>query len=115
MGRSQDHLREREGVDSTGYTGGSTNDPVSLTVPTKSGTAQVGQTLTGVNGTFRGNGVTITRAWLRNGTPISGATGATYVLAEADLGATIKFRNTATNQFGSAVSDSTATAAVIAA
>lgn len=116
MGRSQRHLREIQGVDSAGNTEGRTNDPVNLTLPTKSGTAQVGQTLTGVNGTFKGPGtIAITRQWLANDVLISGATAATYVPVIGDIGKTIKFQNTATNLFGSTVAKSTATAAVIAA
>ncbi len=115
MGRSQRHLGEIQGIDSTGKTSG-TNAPKVVTVPTKSGTAQVGQTLTGTNGTFKGEGtVTITRQWLANDVVINGATGATYVPVVGDIGKTIKFQNTAASQFGQTVYKSTATAAVIAA
>jgi hypothetical protein len=79
----------------------------------------VGETITGTNGTFKGSGtVTITRQWVRQAadgrqTVISGQTGATYVLAEADEGKTIVFQNTGTDSAGRATkSQSTPTAAV---
>ena len=110
MGRSQLSLRNREGIDSAG------DGLINLTRPTISGTAQAGQTLTGTNGTFRGNStITIARQWLKNGVVIGGATNATYVVQAGDVGTTITFRNVATNVFGSVTSTSAATAAVIAA
>lgn len=105
MGRSQRHLREIQGKDSRNDTTGGTNDPQQVTVPTVTGTNTVGQTLTGANGTFRGQSLSaITRAWTRNGVAISGATGGTYVLQVADTGTTVRFTNTVTNPFGSATS-----------
>jgi hypothetical protein len=62
-----------------------------------SGTAQVGQTLTGsytyadVNGDPQG---TSTFRWLRNGSAIAGATASTYTLVAADEGNTISFEVT---------------------
>lgn len=44
---------------------------------------------------------TYTRQWLRNGTPIAGATGTTYTIATADIGATIQCQVVATNPAGS--------------
>jgi hypothetical protein len=105
MGRSQDHLLE---YGDTASHGG--RKPRVATVPTVSGTNTVGQTLTGTNGTFEANTtatVTITRQWTRNGSPISGATAATYVLAAPDGGKTIRFTNIGTNRYGRAVSAST--------
>lgn len=94
--RSQDRLLERDGVNSAG------EGLAVATPPTFSGNLRAGQTLTGVNGAFNGSPtITVVRAWLRNGTPIAEATGATYVLAEADEGAVIRFRNTASNNFRS--------------
>lgn len=65
------------------------------------GTAQVGATLTvntdpiededGIPEDSDGDKV-FQYQWLRNGTPISGATGSTYVLTAADAGATISVR-----------------------
>lgn len=69
--------------------------------PSISGTPQVGQTLTGADGTVA-NGAVSARAWLRNGSAISGATGASYLLDPLDEGADISFRVTATGAGGSA-------------
>lgn len=44
---------------------------------------------------------TYIRQWLRNGTPIAGATGTTYTIATADIGTTINAIVTATNPAGS--------------
>lgn len=46
--------------------------------------------------------------WLRDGAPIEGATGVTYVLVEADEGASITYRATAIGSGGTVTSDSTA-------
>lgn len=75
--------------------------------PSISGTPTVGQTLTGADGTIS-NGAVSARAWLRAGTPISGATGSTYLLDAADNGALITFRVTATGAGGSAQATSSA-------
>ena len=61
------------------------------------GSTRVGQTLTGsytyadVNGDPEG---TSTFRWLRNGSPISGATAKTYVVTEGDMGTQIRFEVT---------------------
>ncbi len=118
VGRSQRHLREIQGYDSSGTAedGRSIDAPRSLTVPTIAGTAQVGQVLTGTNGTFSGNPApTIARQWLANGAAISGATGATYTPVVGDIGKVISLRNTGSNDYGSEVSVSAPTTAVIAA
>lgn len=113
-GRSQRHMKHVQGKAANGDT---TNGPFAPRVnakPTISGTATSGQTLTGTNATFLNEGPTrtIVRAWLRNGVAVAGQTGATYVLSGADVGATIKFRNTVTSNMGSVVTDSNATATV---
>lgn len=103
-GRSQELKQERHGTDSSGRT-----KPKMATLPTVAGTNTVGQTLTGTNGTFSGSGtIVITRQWTRNGQAISGATGATYVLAAPDSGKTIRFQNIGKSQYGEARSDSAA-------
>jgi hypothetical protein len=106
--RSQDRLLERDGVNSAG------EGIAAARPPTFSGNLRSGQTLTGVNGSFNGSPtISVARAWLRNGTPISGATGATYELVDADQGARISFRNIATNSFGSVISISLRSATVV--
>ena len=63
--------------------------------PTVTGTAQVGQRLTSTNGTWTNAPTSFTRQWLRDGSPIAGATGATYDLVAADQGTKISVRVTA--------------------
>lgn len=75
--------------------------PTWSVVPSISGTPTVGQTLTGSDGTIS-NGTVSARAWLRGASAISGATGATYLLVEADEGEDISFRVTANGAGGSA-------------
>lgn len=95
-GRSQAMKAVHYRTDSSGRT-----RPYPNAVPTVTGTNTVGQTLTGVNGTFFGNTtVTITRQWMRGGVDIPGATGATYVLQAADSGKTVYFKNIGTNNYG---------------
>jgi hypothetical protein len=95
--------------------------PVNTAVPTITGTAKDGQTLTVSNGTWTGSAtITYTRAWKRcdtagaNCSTISGATGTTYVLSAADVGSTIRATVTASNSAGSASADTAATAIVTA-
>ncbi|MGL6290874.1 MAG: Ig-like domain-containing protein, partial [Silanimonas sp.] len=88
--------------------------PVFTGTPTISGLASVGTTLSVIDaGTSDADGDTVTLAyeWLRDGTPISGATGATYVVTNADRGTAISARLTASD--GTAQTVAT-TAAVVA-
>jgi hypothetical protein len=55
-------------------------------VPTISGTAQVGQTLTATTGIWTHNPTSFTYQWNRAGGAISGATASTYVPVAADVG-----------------------------
>ena len=48
-------------------------------------------------------GPTISRQWLRDGAPIPGATGSSYTLSPADVGAVVQCRLTATNAGGTVV------------
>jgi hypothetical protein len=57
--------------------------------PTVSGAARVGSTLTASPGTWSPSTATVRYQWYRSGQAIAGATGATYTLQAADLGATI--------------------------
>jgi hypothetical protein len=56
--------------------------------PAVLGSAKVGTVLQAVTGTW-GDGVTLSYTWLRNGTPIPGATKGTYTLVAGDLGAKV--------------------------
>ena len=83
--------------------------PANTAAPVLSGTATVGSTLTVTDGTWTGTPVpTITRQWLKDGTPIAGETDSTYVLSEADEGGTITVSVVATNKLASAAKASNA-------
>lgn len=74
--------------------------PANTSPPTIVGTAQVGQTLTGNDGTWSGTPTSYARRWLRNGVAISGATGTTYVPTLLDIGNALRFEVTATGAGG---------------
>lgn len=73
--------------------------PVFTVIPSITGSAIVGETLTGSDGTISGGTVSV-RQWQRNGTNISGATSSTYVVTEDDLDTTLVFKVTATGAGG---------------
>ena len=81
---------------------------------TISGTAKQGQVLTAANTLADADGLgTISYQWLANGSTISGATGSTLTLAQAQVGKTISVQASYTDGGGTAESaTSTATAAV---
>src|SRR5205085_1796134 len=95
--------------------------PSNTSLPTVSGTAQDGQTLTASHGTWAGT-PTITYAyqWRRcdsagaNCSNIASASATTYVLTSADVGSTIRANVTATNPGGSVTATSAKTATVAA-
>jgi hypothetical protein len=64
-------------------------------VPTISGTAAVGSTLTAAAGTWAPTPSSFTWAWYRDGVAISGATASTYTLVAADSGHTVTVKATA--------------------
>lgn len=68
--------------------GGSTKAPLPAGTPTVSGVAKVGQALT-AQPTRTPADATHAYQWARNGSPIAGATAATYAPVPADLGATL--------------------------
>ncbi|KAA1378583.1 DUF3152 domain-containing protein [Aeromicrobium fastidiosum] len=63
--------------------------------PTISGSGRYGTTLRGRPGTFSGAVDSVTYRWLRDGRPVSGATGRTYRVRSADVGAEMTFSATA--------------------
>ena len=92
--------------------------PFNVTLPQISGdVSAVGNTLTVSNGTWLGT-PTFARRWFRcdatgfNCTVIAGATGATYTLADADVGHTLFAEVTGTNHVGATVSDTVNTVVV---
>ena len=94
-----------------------TNIPAKFTVkkaPVVNGTAQVGKTLTATAGTYSVSGVTTTYQWLRNGTPIGGATSATYTATGADYQATLSAQVTASKLGYSNVTVATAATGAVA-
>lgn len=87
---------------------------VNDTPPTVSGTARVGRRLTASAGTWTPTPTTTTYQWLANGTPISGATGSTFVLKAAQVGKRISVRVTAqADGFTNGTAVSAQTAAVV--
>ena len=95
--------------------------PSNTAVPTITGTAQDGQTLTSMTGTWNGTTpLTYSRQWRRcdsagsNCTDISGATATTYSATSTDVASKLRVVVTATNGAGSANATSAATASVTA-
>jgi hypothetical protein len=95
--------------------------PAATSPPTISGTAQQGQTLSASTGSWSGTTpISYAYQWQRcdsgggSCASIAGATGAGYLLASADVGATLRVSVTASNSAGSATASSAATAAVAA-
>jgi hypothetical protein len=96
--------------------------PVNTAVPVITGTAQQGQQLSTGNGTWTNSPTSFSYQWRRcdgggaSCSDIGGATGSTYLLVAADVGATIRARVTASNAGGPGTpADSAATAVVTAA
>lgn len=93
--------------------------PINATVPTIAGTAQVNQTLTATAGTWKNGPAKLAYQWQRcdaagaNCVAIPGATALTYVVQAADVGATLRVTETATNAIGTVTASSLQTAAVI--
>jgi hypothetical protein len=93
--------------------------PADSSLPVVSGTAQQSQTLTTSTGSWSGTTpMTYSYQWQRcdgsgaSCAPVFGATAASYVLAAADVGSTLRASVTASNSAGSATASSTATASV---
>jgi len=90
--------------------------PTITGVPTISGVAQVGQTLTASAAPVTGDPTPATTwQWERAGTPISGATSASYEVVDADETNTLTVVQTETNSVGNDTAESAATATVAAA
>jgi IPT/TIG domain len=94
--------------------------PVDSTPPTIAGDAEQGQTLTVVPGGWSGAPTSIREQWARCNasgsgcSPIAGATGSSYTLGAADLGATIRVQETAANASGEGAPTASAQTAVVA-
>lgn len=75
-------------------------DPVSTQPPVVEGSAVVGEVLRSGRGAWEPSEVTVTYQWLRDGTPIPGATGRGYRIEPADLRQRLAVRLTATSTDG---------------
>ena len=80
--------------------------PVNLALPSISGTAQSGQTLSCSEGTWTEMGNVYTFSWNRDGGAISGATSASYTVAAADVAHLLTCSVTATNTGGAVTATS---------
>ena len=96
--------------------------PANTGQPNPSGTAQDGQTVTVDDGTWSGTQpITFSSQWQRCTavnpicTDIVGATGASYLVATADVGSTLRAVVSATNSSGTTSASSNLTEAVVAA
>jgi subtilisin family serine protease len=83
-------------------------------LPSVSGPAKLGGSLTAAPGDWSPAGADFAYAWQRDGVDIAGATGSTYTLGAADVGRTVRVRVTASNVDGSATATSAATERVVA-
>lgn len=89
--------------------------PAVITPPAITGEARVKQILTVNTGTWSGNPVSYTNQWLLDGEPISGATGSTFKLTQANVGSMVSCAVTATNITGSTTGNSDAVGPVLEA
>jgi hypothetical protein len=92
--------------------------PVDISVPTVTGTAQQGQTLTATAGRWTAPDATFTYQWQdcdaagANCVDVAGATSQTYAVTAGDVGKTVHVVVKATNRFGTASVPSAASAVV---
>ena len=126
-------IRVKETATNTAGTGSATsmvtavvaaagNAPANQVLPVVTGSAVQGQTLTVTAGSWSGSPApTLSEQWQRcdsggaNCVDIAGATGSSYLLVGADLGSTIRVKETATNTAGTSSATSMVTAVVAAA
>lgn len=78
--------------------------PSNLSVPTVSGAAKQGKTLTASPGTWTGSPTAYSYQWLRCSSggcsPIAGAVGSTYLVSRADVGSSLEVKVVASNSSG---------------
>jgi hypothetical protein len=95
--------------------------PTVVTPPTISGTPQSGQTLTATPGVWTNTPSSYAYQWVRcdatgaNCQPIVDATASTYVVADADVGSTVRVEVTATDAVATSVAAQSDATAVVAA
>src|SRR5437588_633713 len=82
--------------------GAAAAQPVNNTRPEVSGKPALGETLSCSTGTWSGTApISYAYQWLRNGSPIGGATQSTYTIVEVDQGRSLACEVTASNAAGS--------------
>ena len=86
--------------------------PANSVAPVASGSLTVGATLSCTTGTWSNSPTSYAYTWLRGGTPISGATSATYVTVSADGGTSVGCAVAATNASGNSSSVASNTLAI---
>jgi hypothetical protein len=86
--------------------------PENTTLPSISGSALVGQTLTANNGVWTNSPTGFTYQWKRDGVAIAGATSQTYQVTASDYQKKLSVTVTATNASGSGAATSAETATV---
>ena len=95
--------------------------PSNTALPQLSGTAQAGQTMKTSTGSWSGSPTSYGYQWKRcdsagaNCAPISGATTSSYLVANGDVGSTLRAAVTATNTAGTSTATSTQSATTTAA
>ena len=103
-----------------GYLTATVSAPSNTALPTVSGTAQQGSTLTATTGTWTGTPTSYAYQWRQcdssgnNCMNVSGATASSYQPPSGDVGHTMRVVVTATNAGGSTAGTSTQTAAIAA-
>ncbi|MDX6658906.1 MAG: hypothetical protein QOH62_3699, partial [Solirubrobacteraceae bacterium] len=78
-----------------------TRPPHATTAPALAGEPLVGATLTCSDGVWSAEPASLSRRWLRDGSPIDGATGSKYVATGADADRAVACEVTAANERGS--------------
>jgi subtilisin family serine protease len=82
--------------------------PGNTALPTISGSTAVGDTLSASTGGWSNSPTSYGYEWLRDGSAISGATGSSYAIVDADVGHALSVRVTATNADGQTAATSLA-------
>jgi hypothetical protein len=94
--------------------------PVNSSLPTISGFAEQGQTLTATAGEWSESPTSLSRQWARCNSagygcaPVAGATGPTYAVGAADAGSTIRVQESASNAAGAGAPAASAPTATVA-
>jgi subtilisin family serine protease/fibronectin type 3 domain-containing protein len=110
---------EQASIYATYTTGESGSVPANTGLPTISGVAKTGQTLSSSTGSWTESPTSYTYRWQRcdttgaNCAPIEGATATTYTLTSTDIGSTLRVAVTASNSAGTSTPASSAQTAEV--